>query len=445
MNHYLNYLVEANISLVFFLAAYLLVLRKETTFGFQRMFLLTGIVGSLIFPLVHISFPETRIPSLSQVIPSYLLPEVTIQAEGSRSLLDYWYFIELVYIGGILFFLARFILQLIQLIRKLRYSTPHKVGIYRIIESPEHQHTFSFFNYIFLGQSEILNAEEKNRIIQHETVHARQLHSCDLLLINVVGIFFWFNPLLRIYKKIFIQLHEFEADARAVENRDGNAYCILLAKVALQSADFPLANHFNNSLTLKRITMINTLKQKIKTWKMVAVASALPLVFVIIACQEQVTTEVRNLSTKGDLPAEIQSKMPGEQPNKAGDVFTLVDETATPVAGMSEYYQYIMHNLRYPADARKKGIEGKVYVEFIVGIDGDIEVTGVSGIGGGCELEAMRVVQSSPKWNPGKNNGVPVRQKMILPINFSLEGSTYKDISEAPGNSLDETVVVGRR
>ena len=178
---------------------------------------------------------------------------------------------------------------------------------------------------------------------------------------------------------------------------------------------------------------------------MVAVASALPLVFVIIACQEQVTTEVRNLSTKGDLPAEIQSKMLGEQPNKAGDVFTLVDETATPVAGMSEYYQYIMHNLRYPAEARKKGIEGKVYVEFIVGIDGDIEVTGVSGIGGGCELEAMRVVQSSPKWNPGKNNGVPVRQKMILPINFSLEGSTYKDVSKAPGNSLDETVVVGHQ
>jgi len=473
------------------------------------MFLLTGIIASLIFPLVHISFSGTRIPSLGQLIPSYLLPEVTIQAEGSTSLLntfqgkvDYWHYIELIYIGGILFFLSRFILQLLQLTRKLTCSTPHQVGIYKVIESPEHQHTFSFFNYIFLGQSNVLTAEEKNRVIRHETVHARQLHSLDLLLLNLVTTFFWFNPLLIIYRKIFIQLPEFEADARAVQNRDVNAYCILLAKVALQSADFPLANHFNNSLTLKRITMMNTMKHKIKTWKMVAVASALPLVFVIIACQEQVATEVRNPSIPDDLPAEIQSKKnelekanpekefvvlettteagwtalgkikqsniisinlitptakPGEekrtfaivevgqQPDKAGDVFTLVDETATPVAGMSEYYKYIMHNLRYPADARTKGIEGKVYVEFIVGIDGEIEVTGVSGIGGGCEIEAMRVVQSSPKWYPGKNNGVPVRQKMVLPINFSLEGSTYKDVSVAPDNSLDETVVVGHQ
>ncbi len=515
MNHYLNYLVEANLSLAFFLASYLLVLRKETIFGFQRMFLLTGIIASLIFPLVHISFSGTRIPSLGQLIPSYLLPEVTIQAEGSPSLLhtfqgkvDYWHYIELIYIGGILFFLSRFFLQLIQLTRKLTCSTPHQVGIYKVIESPEHQHTFSFFNYIFLGQSNVLTAEEKNRVIRHEAVHARQLHSLDLLLLNLVTIFFWFNPLLIIYRKIFIQLHEFEADARAVQNRDVNAYCILLAKVALQSADFPLANHFNNSLTLKRITMMNTLKHKIKTWKMVAVASALPLVFVIIACQDQVATEAQKLAksttTAIDIPLEIQSKMeelenkkpekkfvvietttaegmatlekikedeiasmniitPTAQTNEPlrtfviieykslmetltdpGDkIYDVVDETAMPVGGLPKFYEYVAKNIRYPAEARKKGIEGKVFVEFIVDVNGDVDVTGVSGIGAECDLEVMRVMQMSPKWIPGKNKNIPVKQKMILPITFTIAGSDYTDAAQTPVGSMTEMVVAG--
>lgn len=92
-----------------------------------------------------------------------------------------------------------------------------------------------------------------------------------------------------------------------------------------------------------------------------------------------------------------------------------------------------------------KGIEGKVFIEFIVDTNGDINVTGISGIGGGCDLEAMRVVQSSPKWIPGKNDGAPVKQKMVLPINFSLDGSDYQDPAKASDGAMDETVVVGHK
>src|SRR5690606_33953339 len=105
-----------------------------------------------------------------------------------------------------------------------------------------------------------------------------------------------FNPFINTYKKIFIQLHEFEADARAVKNSDVNKYCSLLARVALQSADFKLANHFNNSLTVKRIEMMRRIKKNIRHWKVVAIASALPLVFFFVACQDQVTNEVTEIA-----------------------------------------------------------------------------------------------------------------------------------------------------
>jgi periplasmic protein TonB len=110
---------------------------------------------------------------------------------------------------------------------------------------------------------------------------------------------------------------------------------------------------------------------------------------------------------------------------------------------MPEFYKHVMKNLRYPVEARMKGIEGKVFVEFVVNTDGSLEVTGISGIGGGCDLEATRVVQTSPKWTPGKNKGVAVRQQLTLPITFALNGYPKADLRKAPENSLQEVVAVG--
>lgn len=180
-----------------------------------------------------------------------------------------------------------------------------------------------------------------------------------------MGIFFWFNPILRFYKNTLIQLHEFEADARveSIMRSAGHTFAIL---------------------------------------------------------------EYRDLAEAEDYR-----------------IYDVVDETAMPVGGLPQFYEYVAKNLRYPAEARKKGIEGKVFVEFIVGTNGDVDVTGVSGIGAECDVEAMRVVQSSPKWIPGKNNNIPVKQKMILPITFRIAGSDNKDGAQTPDGSLSEIVVAG--
>jgi protein TonB len=67
------------------------------------------------------------------------------------------------------------------------------------------------------------------------------------------------------------------------------------------------------------------------------------------------------------------------------------------------------------------GIEGKVFVEFVINRDGSVtEVRAIKGIGAGCDEEAVRVIQNSPKWNPGKQRGKPVRQRMVLPVTFRL-------------------------
>jgi TonB family protein len=254
-------------------------------------------------------------------------------------------------------------------------------------------------------------------------------------------------------------------------------YCSLLAKVALQNNGYVLANHFTNSFTLKRITMMKTVRRKIKNWKVLAAACTLPLFFFVVACQDQVANvEKMNNNIKSDViyPNEVQNalnQLKNSNPdsefiviekNKTGDqiletlnqdnisiiqaqgyanpfaivsqgattlkrknsnteVFNRVEQSAEPVGGMPQFYDHIGANLKYPEQARKMGVEGRVFVEFVVNEDGTIsDVKTVKGIGAGCDMEAARVVALSKAWNPAKNKGQMVKQRMVVPIIFKL-------------------------
>jgi TonB family protein len=128
-----------------------------------------------------------------------------------------------------------------------------------------------------------------------------------------------------------------------------------------------------------------------------------------------------------------------------GDVYTVVDDMATFPGDMPALLKHIASNLLYPVQARRMGIEGTVFVEFVVQTDGSItDIRAKKGIGAGCDEEAIKAVQSLPKWNPGKNNGVAVKSRLVLPINFKLNGSNAKDEAKAPANATEEVVVVGQ-
>lgn len=105
----------------------------------------------------------------------------------------------------------------------------------------------------------------------------------------------------------------------------------------------------------------------------------------------------------------------------ADEIFTVVEDQPEPQGGMAAFYKYVGKEMNYPAQARRMGIEGRVFVQFVVDKDGSItNVQAVKGIGAGCDEEAVRVIKNSPKWKPGKQRGRAVRVRMILPITFKL-------------------------
>lgn len=517
MNTFVNYLIELNLGLIFFYGAYWLLFRNETQFTTNRWFLVLSMLGSVLFPLFTISGTQSGvIPTLSNTIPTHWLPEIVIVGNGTvatpETPTNYWGWITPIYISVAAFLILLFLIRVIKIIWLFYKAKRYTWKTYTIAESDHVQGTFSFFSYIFINAHEQLDAVEKEEILTHETVHVQKGHSFDVMLIHLLQVVCWFNPIIRFYKTSLVQVHEFEADARSVEGMDVDRYCGLLAKVTLQQNGFALANHFTNSFTLKRINMMKTVRRKISQWKLASAILMLATYFVVVACQDQLS-DVKAVADNSTIaltyPEEVRIElekarqgMPGtefyvlemneegkrkmdeitkelqlaslegrpvivKQGNEIRNFFiykkdgqtsrinsitasengvhSIVDESAQPNGGMPEFYKHIAASLKYPAAARQKGVEGRVFIEFIVNEDGSISnAHPIKGIGGGCDEEAARAVASSPAWIPAKQDGKIVKQKMVVPIIFALGNSESKiDKGQSIPNAMDEMVVVG--
>ncbi len=150
-------------------------------------------------------------------------------------------------------------------------------------------------------------------------------------------------------------------------------------------------------------------------------------VFVEVPDEEVIMDEVKiNIDVEMNQETRTEEIMirpilPTIEKEDENAVFTIVETPSEPMDGFEAFYRYIGERIKYPAQARRMGVEGKVFVEFVVNKDGSLtEFQLVKGIGAGCDEEAIRVLQSAPRWKPGKQRGRPVRQKMILPITFKL-------------------------
>lgn len=112
-----------------------------------------------------------------------------------------------------------------------------------------------------------------------------------------------------------------------------------------------------------------------------------------------------------------------EEPTKKEEIYEFVDESPSPAGGMGAFYEYLRNNIKYPPQASENNIQGTVYLELIIGVDGkprDVNI--LKDIGGGCGAEAVRVVKNMPAWTPGKQNGRAVPVRIKLPVKFVLAG-----------------------
>jgi periplasmic protein TonB len=110
------------------------------------------------------------------------------------------------------------------------------------------------------------------------------------------------------------------------------------------------------------------------------------------------------------------------------EVFTVVEDPPQFPGGQDALTKYMISSIKYPQDARKAGIQGTVYVTYVVEPDGSItNVKVLRGIDKSCDMEAARVIREMPKWKPGKQRGKAVRVQFNMPIKFTLDDSKSKN------------------
>jgi protein TonB len=127
------------------------------------------------------------------------------------------------------------------------------------------------------------------------------------------------------------------------------------------------------------------------------------------------------VSAQNDGDIDVAVPVMEEKAQDPNEPFTMVEQMPQFPGGQEALFAYIGKELKYPEQAVEEGIEGAVFITFVVEVDGSI--TGVKvlrGIGGGCNEEAVRVVSGMPKWTPGKQRGQAVRVKYNLPIRYKL-------------------------
>ena len=253
----MEYLIKVSILLILFYTCYKLFLNRETFFESNRSFLLLGLIITFTLPLIVIPKYIEVEPTIMEgafVIGDTVDRSQTLVADNSISFTTLLFY---TYLAGTLFFFGRFLFQFGSLILLLINSTKKRVASYIYVITNNALSPFSFFNWIVFNPKHF-NKTELEQIIEHEKVHAKQLHSIDILMVELTCIALWFNPIVWLYKKDLRQNLEFIADKNTQETTHcKKSYQHLLLKTSAPNYQMALTNNFYNSLIKKRIVMLH--------------------------------------------------------------------------------------------------------------------------------------------------------------------------------------------
>jgi len=329
----ITYILKSSLSLLFIFGLYWFLLRKEKFFVFNRFFLITSIVFSLVVPIA----PTIPLPVNFQIFQKFEKIFTTFDHSNTQNALsqnDIYVFsnqsnntinsssIELsdilliIYFLGLIIFLFRFLSNIYNILHKIKLSEKIKYPGYKLALSESQTNPHCFFNTIFINKHDYLKKIIDEDLLNHEIEHIKQWHSIDLLLVEIIRIFYWFNPILLLYRKAIILNHEYLSDKCVVENNTNViAYSEKLLNFITKNNTLPLTSGFSHSLTLKRVLML-TKSNSIATISRVKIFICFCLVllnFILLSCGHTKSQSVLSEQNKTSNTATTQKEMSKEK------------------------------------------------------------------------------------------------------------------------------------
>jgi hypothetical protein len=450
-----QYLLLVNLYLVLFYGFYTILLKKETFFHLNRIYLVSSALLSFFIPLIHSDWIRNLFitQEVQHTLSVYSRPIMVYHFKPiEEHHITIGQVMMFIYTIGAGILVVKFIWQLISL--------------KRVIDRPEAVGAFSFFKSIRMGA----NLDSQGVIAAHEQVHARQWHSADVLLIEAIAIINWFNPVVYFYRFGIKHIHEFIADRQALQNGMSKAdYALLLLSQTFKTPAHQLVNpFFNHSLLKQRIIMLQ--KSRSQRAALLKYGLSAPLFILMMVLSSATITQnwrVKLINHKAEevfltpassLNALIKEEVtPVAHTNKTvikftdspkptasvpddDPIFITVEKEPEFKGGILEFYRFLSKNIQYPDAMLKKSVQGKVFISITIEKDGSLsDIKPVRDIGFGAAEEAIRVLKLSPNWEPGYQNGQKVRVRYTLPINFAIVNNAPPAVKDTiPESNKDQ-------
>lgn len=413
-----------------FYFAFLLLFRNKSFFNANRWLLLAIPLLSILIPWIAPYFNDPVFVATGY--STQLLPEIKILGNGQalESGTNALTFLGFLYGIGILLSSILFLKGLYSILKIVKDSEPSQWNEIQFAFSDKAESPFSFFKHIILPFS-LKSDKSLQTILVHEKVHQRDFHSLDNLYYNILSICFWFNPFIHLLAKELRQTHECIADRSAIKETSREVYAqMLLSSTFGKEVALPANPFFNPSLLKTRITMLY--KNESPKWLKVSYLAVLPLVFAMTlhACNKAPeSVEADNITKAQAFNLNEVTAVP---------LFSNCDQNASSdekkVCFSKGIQNFIMENLKYPKEAYELGVEGKVYISFVIDETGKVtEGVVTRGISApedatpefkeaakAMEDYSLTLVQNMPVFKPAQKDGKVVAIKFTLPISFKL-------------------------
>jgi TonB family protein len=472
MNSLFVYMVKVAIYMAAFYLVYSILLSRDTTYGRNRIFILLSLTSSFIFPLIIFQ----TVKPLDIQFFGKLLSEVFITASSNEpetlnsgsTTSDTLPVIYFIYIIGVILLILKLSANLINLLFLIIRKKNNGSQIIKF--QGFNTAGFSAMGYIFINSR--LNPQEAGEIIKHEKKHLDLNHFIDIVFIEIIKAFQWFNPVVFLFNRSLRAIHEYQADQGCLSSgvQIINYQSLLLNQV-FKTRAFNLTNSFSNpSLVKKRLVMMTKKRtSSLANMKLLLVLPVIGLVFLAISAYREIpdtnkqnsdpltltqtssslsaTTQSSPVSLPpSSLPENKSESIPATSPppppppkssesNKTTGIvaeenikeaeiapFVVVEEMPKFPGGDNELLKYIAGNTQYPAAAKANKIQGRVIIRFCVTENGAVNrISVLKGVDPELDKEAIRVVETLPAFEPGRQGGKAVPVWYMVPISFTIK------------------------
>jgi TonB family protein len=429
MNTVFIYMVKVAVYMIAFYIVYSIMLSRDTLYGRNRAFILLSLASALLLPLITL---QTIKPLNIQLFGKFLSEVfITANSDGARVLKSgsegagLLKSIYSIYTIGVVVFVIKLSIDILNL---LFLIIRHKNEGSRIIRFHGFNTSgFSAMGYIFICTR--LSPEEAGEIVRHEQNHIKQNHFIDIIFIELVKSFQWFNPVVYLFNRSLRAIHEYQADQECISSGIPVVnYQSLLLNQVFKSKAFNLTNSFSNPSLIKKRMIMMTKKRTsaLASIKMLIVIPVLAIVFLAISASKSGLMPLPPPPPPPPQSKELKNytEVVKEEPvDDSGPApFVVVEVMPQFPGGDIALLKYIGENTRYPERAKEYNIQGKVIIRFCVTEKGSVSrISVLKGVDPELDKEAIRVVNSLPIFNPGRQGGKPVPVWYMVPITFTLK------------------------